>query len=163
MFAFVRTILKLAHKCAILTLLISGCTLGLFSFLWGLNTTGRHTYSFTVFSIRLVSFAYFTTSVGLLTATLLGLTLDGKSNNSNKSFLIFNACLFMTVVLLLVVGSFGLISISSKHIDASVQAEMRYTFHTYDEKRGDQTETRSFNWLHRKFNCCGINSYVKYN
>ena len=64
-------------------------------------------------------------------------------------------------MLLLTIGTFGLVSMSNKQIDFDVKHLMLDAFEKYDETNIHQYETEKFNWLHRKFFCCGIESYVK--
>ena len=159
MLFILNKILKLALKCAILAILISSCTLGLLGVLWILDS--RHEYSFALFSIKLVAFSYITACVALFTATLLGLSLSGKDNRV-KNILIFDVCLISSIFLLLFIGAFGLYSISSEKINSSVKHSMLNDFENFNEQNKDLHATKSLDWLHRKFNCCGIHSYVKF-
>jgi hypothetical protein len=63
-------------------------------------------------------------------------------------------------MVLLLIGAFGLFSVSSGNINVAIQNRMRRDFERYDEKQPALYETLSLNWLHRTFNCCGINNYV---
>ena len=160
MIFLLKNLLKIALKCGIVTILISGCTLGLLGVLWGFDS--RHAYSFSLISIKIVAFFYFITCMTLVTATFLGLSLSSGKDLLIKKIIIYNGVLLISILVLLLIGTFGLYSISSGNINTVIKNSMIHNFEKYDEKQQNLQETIKLNWLHRKFNCCGINSYVTF-
>ena len=160
MIFLIKNLLKLALKFGIFTILISGCTLGLLGVLWGFDS--RHKYSFSLISIKIIAFFYFTTCVTLVTATFLGLSLSSSKDSLIKNIILYNGCLLTSILILLFIGTYGLYSVSSGNINVAIKNKMFYNFEKYDEKQESLYETETLNWLHRKFNCCGINSYVSF-
>lgn len=145
--------------------LINGNNLLLFGIGLTLFTVGilyltiyRYSYSFTIYSIDLLAGIFL--SVGCI---LCGLSVSGifllKPLGRPVYSILFALIIFVFFLLIFVLGVIGLSMNNNDEFMTQTRENMMKTAKKYDESNVHRHETKKINWVHRKFSCCGVNSY----
>lgn len=115
-------------------------------------------YSFNKFSTNLIAGLFI--AIGFVTLLLCVFNIYLIQSNKHLIFLISTTVLFVLFISLLSIGIWGLVASSEDNIQEETKLDMMETFKKYDDKNLQKFETKKVDWLHQRFNCCGINSYT---
>lgn len=134
--------------------------LGLTLFIVGVLylTLYRYEYSFTVYSIDLLAGIFI--SVGAITGAMgiCGIFFIRPLGRPVTSIL-FSAFIFIFFLLLFILGVIGLSMNNNGEFLNQNRLNMIATAKKFDESNQYGHLTKKMNWLHRRFLCCGVDSY----
>ena len=111
-------------------------------------------YQFTFFSINLL--AAFAILVGFFSASL-NILNNISIKRSNLKLSLYSVILIQSLYIILLI-----VSICSMNLNSNItriKESMYKMMQSYDEKNLNKFETKMFDWLHEKYNCCGVESH----
>ena len=132
---------------------------GLLQFILGIVYLSiyRYEYSLTVFSIDLI--AGFMLTSGIITISLCLVRMFLKKPKEQLGLaLLLAGFLLLFFLLYLILGSIGLSMLDNEQFDREARVNIMYTARHYDELQREKIFTLKMDWLHQRFNCCGIDT-----
>jgi hypothetical protein len=121
-------------------------------------TIYRYKYSFTTFSIDMMAGIFVATGCCFFFLSLFGL-FKMKADGSHLVPLSYGAILFLFFLLLFILGVIGLSMDGNGEFKDQTRKNMLFVARRYDERNQYLHDTKKFNWVQMRFNCCGIDSY----
>ena len=135
---------------------IFSCILAIIGF-YHIFLNENYTFEFSKYSIKLISISYITSSIFLFKSTILCILLSKKKDT--KLIIAYILFMLIAVMLLSLIGLNGFYLIKNDKIKLIIKHNMMEMINNYDEKLNSNYETRSLDWLHKKYKCCGVNDY----
>lgn len=122
-------------------------------------TVYRYEYSFTIFSIDLLAGIFLSVGCILCLLGLGGMFLLKPLGRPVHSIL-YAVCIFIFFLLVFILGVIGLSMNNNGEFLSENRASMLLIARKYDESNIHGHNTKKINWLHRRFSCCGVDSYA---
>lgn len=134
--------------------------IGLTLFILGILylTIYRYSYSFTIYSIDLLAGVFLAVGCTLCSLGISGIFLLKPLGRPVYSIL-FATLIFILFLFIFILGVIGLSMKNNEEFMLQTRENMMKSAKKFDESNKYSHETRKINWLHRKYSCCGINSY----
>lgn len=132
---------------------------GLVQFILGIVylSVYRYRYSLTTFSIDLMAGFMLTSGIIILALTTVRIFLK-KPNEQLILVLTLAGFLILFFVLYLILGSVGLGMNNNGQFKRESRNNILMTARMYDENQKGKIATLKMDWLHNRYNCCGIDS-----
>lgn len=122
-------------------------------------TVYRYEYSFTIFSIDLMSGFFLASGIIMISLSILAVFLI-KPYEKPLLVVIYSAVLFVIFLLFFLLGVIGLAMNGNGEFSDQIKDNMNYVGSRYDFTNQYRHETRKMDWAQQKFKCCGINSFA---
>lgn len=132
---------------------------GLVQFILGIVylSVYRYAYSLTTYSIDLI--AGFMLTTGIIIITLCTVRIFLKKPNQQLALALTLAAFLLTFfILYLILGAVGLSMNNNDQFKREARNNIVVTARVYDEMQKNKIATKKMDWLHGRFNCCGIDN-----
>ena len=121
-------------------------------------TTYQYEYSLTVFSVDMMAGLFIATGSILMIITIVRIFLFDPNVQQTMS-LVIGILLILFFVLFFILGIIGLSLASNGEFTHEARLNLLTTARKFEEQNVRKHSTKKINWIQRKFNCCGIDSY----
>ncbi|RNA23400.1 tetraspanin-9 [Brachionus plicatilis] len=134
--------------------------IGLMLFIVGILylTIYRYRYSFTIFSIDLLAAVFLSVGCVLCALAISGIFMLKPLGRPVFSIL-YAVLVFFFFLFIFILGVIGLSMKNNDQLMTQTRENMMKTAKKFDESNMNGHQTRKINWVHRRFSCCGIDSY----
>jgi hypothetical protein len=125
-------------------------------------TTHSYKFSFTTFSIDLMAGFFIAIGAILITMALAGVLASNKIIDNPMILLGYSGILLFFFLILFILGIVGLSLRANNDLFNQTRDNMFSIIRSFDERNPYKHETKKFNWVQSKFQCCGVDGYADF-